>query len=64
MYVSVCVVQVVVSGGNSYDLYDLSPLMEYSVAIYTVYDEDQSEPLTDRFTTSKKLLLLNCEDTL
>ncbi|TKS81850.1 Collagen alpha-1(XIV) chain [Collichthys lucidus] len=37
---------------NSYDLSDLTSLMEYGVAIFARYDEGESASLTDAFTTS------------
>lgn len=55
MSVCVRVVQVEVGVKNSYDLSDLTSLMEYGVAIFAQYDEGESAALTDAFTTSKKL---------
>ncbi|KAM4735746.1 collagen alpha-1(XIV) chain [Anableps anableps] len=37
---------------NSYDLRELASLMEYSVAVFALYSEGQSEPLADGFTTT------------
>ncbi|KAM7420454.1 hypothetical protein PAMA_014937 [Pampus argenteus] len=51
--------QVEVGPVSSYDLSELISMMEYSLAIYALYDNGQSEPLNDEFTTTPPPVPLN-----